>query len=594
MYASSLRVPFVFDDGPSITANRSVRSLVTGLFPPHGQGLTVEGRPLVNLSLAVNFALGGTAVEGYHVLNIAIHGLAALLLFGTVRRSLLILWRAGAARRNPGVDAAWIGFAAALLWAVHPIQTESVTYVIQRAESLMGLCYLLTLYGFIRGCEAGNHSGWLGLSIAACLCGMASKEVMASAPLILLLYDRTFLSGSVAEALRVRRTYHSLLWATLGLLIVLVVGTGNRGGTAGIGINVTPLAYWETQAPALCHYLRLSVWPSPLIFDYGVSWLKTPWEALPSAFVVAGLAIASGFALWRRWAIGFLGALFFCILAPTSLVPGNRQTLAEHRMYLPLAAVVILVVYGGYGLLRRFPRRGLVGGIAAVGLALCLGAVTIARNRDYASELALYRDTVAKRPDNAYARYNLGKLLAESGQQEEAVAQYREAVRLSPGMEQASYNLGNSLDALRRPREAAAAFRSAIAANPHYAMAHYNLGNVLLELGDKREALAEFAEAVHLHPEYAEARDNLGAVLLDLGRYAEAESQLREALALAPGSRETYVNLGNALLMQAKVADAVAAYRAALALDPSFAPARMRLSQIQDRLKNGGSYPEGR
>jgi 4-amino-4-deoxy-L-arabinose transferase-like glycosyltransferase len=198
-YANTFRVPFLFDDQQSIVENPTIRSLSWGVFSPPHDGLTVEGRPVLNFSLALNYAVSGTKVWSYHAINLAIHLLAALTFFGLVRRTLQRVATPVAAHATE------IALAAALLWALHPLQTESVTYIVQRTESLMGLLYLLVLYGFVRGCEAENARGWWALSITACALGMGTKEVMVSAPLMVLLYDRTFVAGSFRAAWRQRR-----------------------------------------------------------------------------------------------------------------------------------------------------------------------------------------------------------------------------------------------------------------------------------------------------------------------------------------------------------------------------------------------------
>lgn len=198
-YHNSLFTPFVFDDSVSITLNRTIRHLWPvweALLPPHRTGLPVEGRPVVNFTLAVNYALGGVTPWGYHALNLAIHILAGLTLFGIARRTLLRPAMSG----RFGAEATSLALAIALLWTVHPLQTEAVTYVVQRAESLMGLFYLLTMYCFIRGVESRWPGRWYALSVAACLLGMGSREVMVSAPLMVLFYDRTFVAGSFPEA----------------------------------------------------------------------------------------------------------------------------------------------------------------------------------------------------------------------------------------------------------------------------------------------------------------------------------------------------------------------------------------------------------
>jgi protein O-mannosyl-transferase len=331
-YASSVSAPFVFDDQLSIVENPTIRQLsLAALVPPSGQGLTVEGRPLLNLSLALNYAISGLNAWSYHLLNVAIHLLAALTLFGLVRRTL-------AALNAPA--STLISLSAALLWTLHPLQTESVTYLVQRTESLMGLFYLLTLYCFARGATTGNKTPWFALSVVACALGMATKEVMVSAPLIVLLFDRTFIAGSFRDAWARRSRVHLALAATWLLLAVLVIGAGNRGGTIGTSAGVTWWQYAMCQARAIIHYLQLAVWPSPLIFDYGSDFV-TFGEFAPFALLDLALLGLTAWALWRRPVFGFLGAWFFVILAPTtSVVGGTRQMLAEHRMYLSLAALV--------------------------------------------------------------------------------------------------------------------------------------------------------------------------------------------------------------------------------------------------------------
>ncbi len=607
VYLNSLGGAFVFDDGPSITSNPTIRRLGWQvLAPPSGRGITVEGRPLLNLSLALNYALGGDRVIGYHVVNILIQASAALLLFGIVRRTLIRTGSGASPAEMPGpgrrkADATLLALAVALLWGLHPLQTESVTYIVQRAESLMGLFYLLTLYAFIRGVEvmdavgAGAHSrrGWWGIAMLAALAGAATKEVIVSVPLIVLLYDRAFVAGTFGAAWRVRRGFYlGLAAATWGLLALLVAGSGGRGGTAGFGTSVTWWDYALTQAPALCRYVWLAVWPSPLIFDYGAEWVKHVADvALAAVIVMAGVG-ATLFALGRRPAWGFVGMWFFCVLAPTSLVPGNRQTLAEHRMYLPLAAVMTLFVIGGYGLIARWraPREKGEGGASTAGqvtlmvsavLALGLGLMTMRRNADYRTELGLYRDTVAKRPSNPFARHNLGQALLKVGATSEAVEQFAAATKLEPGWAYLHDDLGNAYFDLGRFAEAETVFRAAIRANPSYVRAHYNLGNTLLRAGRKDAALESFRTALQLRPDFAEARDNLGGVLLEAGRAAEAAVVYEQGLTGGSGSAEAHCNLGTAYLLLDRPKDAIPQFEASLRVDPRLSVARERLAQAR-------------
>ncbi|HTZ20386.1 MAG TPA: tetratricopeptide repeat protein [Opitutaceae bacterium] len=597
---SSFRVPFVFDDFSSIVRNTSLQHL----WPPWrlfagNEGLTVSGRPVLSFSLALNYALSGTAVWSYHATNLAIHALAALTLFGLVRRTLprpvcgnLFAGDAGRRQSNAGL----VALASALLWMLHPLQTEAVTYVVQRAESLMGLFYLLTLYGFLRATESPRPRRWQGFAVLACLLGMGTKEVMVTAPILVLLYDRTFVAGSFREAWRQRRTFYGGLAATWIPLVLLVAGTGgNRGGAFAFNLGAAK-SYWLSQCEALTRYLGLSLWPHPLVFEYGPFWVHDAAQVLPYAIVVVGLAGAVLVTLWRWPAIGFLGGWFFAILAPTSLTPGTTEMIVEHRMYLPLAAVVVLLVAGLY---RWAGRAGLA---ASVALALACGWLTTARNRDYRSELALWADTVAKRPGNGLAHLNYGATLFEAGRYAEARDQFERALKTGPDDAETEANLGAALLRLGRAAEAEDRFARARQLDPRYGKAVYglglarfaedhweaaieplrqaarerpndaelenDLGMALARTGRVQEAIEHYEAAIRVAPAGAEAEYNLGSLWLSLGRTSDAIDHLERAVRLRPAQPDMLNNLAGALLGAGRMPEAIAHYEAALRVAP--------------------------
>ena len=570
-YGGTFAVPMVFDDRDSILSNPTLRHLGSALLPPAES--TVGGRPFLNFTLALNHAASGTAVWSYHAANLAIHILAGLALLGILRRAL--------APRGER-QALLIAFSAALIWTLHPLQTESVTYIIQRAESLMGLLYLLTLYFFIRGTEGPGP--WFILSIGACLLGMATKEVMASAPLVVLLYDRTFLAGSFSEAWRRRRWVYVGLASTWLVLAGLVLSAHGRGGTAGLGSGVSWWSYALTQLPAIAHYLRLSFLPHPLVFDYGTALETRALLIVPSAVLVLGLVAATVWALFRHPAVGFLGACFLMVLAPSSsIVPVATQTMAEHRMYLALAPVVVLVVLGIY---RWLGKAALP---ACLIIAAALGAASWQRNRDYLSEEGIWRDTVAKLPGNERAHNNLGfKLSTMPGRSDEAIAEYEEALRLRPVYFQAHNNLGAALEKIPgRLDEAIAHFEESIRLRPDFADAHYNLGIALEKVpGRSGDAIAQYEEALRLRPDYAGAHYNLGIALERLpGRANDAIEQYGEALRLEPDMAQAHNNLGLALsAMPGRLNEAIAQYEEALRLEPADAGVHVNLGIALERV----------
>ena len=560
-YARTFSAPLLFDDKPAILDNPSIRHWSTALWAPNHTG--AGGRPMVNLSLALNHAISGEAVWSYHAFNLAVHVLAGLLLFGIVRRTLA---------RHGGADASLVGFGVAVLWLLHPLQTESVTCIIQRTESLMGFTYLLTLYCFVRGCDPESRwrRGWLAAAVAGCFAGMATKEVMVSAPLLVLLYDRTFVAGSFREAWQRRRILYVGLACSWVLLGGLMAGSQHRGGSVGLGLGVSPWDYAMTQCRAIVMYLKLCVWPDPLVVDYGSVVVRHISAVWPQALLLAGLVAGTLLSLWRRPWLGFLGAWFFAILAPSSsVVPLVTQTMAEHRMYLPLAAVTTLAVIG----IRRVFGRWSWAAIAA--LAAGFGVVTANRNGDYRSAVAIWSDTVAKMPANARAHNNLGNALADvPGQLDAAIREFREAVRLSPEFARAHNNLGNALAKVPgRSGDALAEYQAAVRLRPDFAEAHNDLGNALAQIpGRVGDAVAEYQAAVRLRPDFAEAHNNLGNVLArERGQLGSAIAEFEAAVRLKPDFAEAHNNLGNAWAqVPGRLKDAIAEYRDAIRLRPNF------------------------
>jgi tetratricopeptide (TPR) repeat protein len=582
-YLNSFSGPFVFDDLPSITDNPTLRTwspLWGPLLPPSGTGITVEGRPILNFSLAINHAFGGTRVTGYHLVNLLIHLAAALVIFDLTRLTFLT----PRLRPRYGTAALPLAFATALLWAVHPLQTESVTYVIQRAESLMTLFYVLTLYCFRRSTSSIRPAAWLFAGTLACLLGMGTKEIMVSAPLLALCYDRAFISGSFARAWQAHRRWYAALAATYLLLASLVIHAGNRGGTAGLNLDITWWKYALTELVAVTHYLSLAFWPHPLVFDYGTEWVTAPAQLIPAAALIFGLLIATAVAGWKNSPLAFPALLFFAVLAPTSSVlPGNRQTSAEHRMYLPLASVTVLTVVGLHRLLVSAKAKSSSPALLLGASAVVFGALTFQRNETYRSEQILYQDTVAKKPLNYFARYNLAKNLADSGQPAAALPHYEAALQLQPAIAYLHYNYANALSDLARWNDAIRSYQSALRLDPNYVKAHYNLGNALVQSGRKADALASFEKVLQLQPDHVEALDNLGSVLFDLGRLSEARQRYEAALRLNPRLPEAHVNLGNVLWLQGDTPAAVLHFNEALRLDPSFAPAVAALQRVREK-----------
>jgi len=566
VYANSLAGSFVYDDDASITDNLTLRHLSQALNVSQlpGDGATVSGRPVLNLSFALNYAWGGLTVRSYHVTNVLIHILAGLTLFGLVRRTLL----RPALRARFSADALPLAFAVTAIWILHPVQTEAVTYIIQRAESLMSLFYLLTLYFFLRGAKSPAPWRWYPLAITACLFGMATKENMVSAPVLVLLFDRAFVAGDFATAWRQRRRFYLGLACTWIPLLLLVLSTGgNRGGSAGFDVATSWRDYTLTQFPALVRYLELALWPHPLVFDYGTFWVDHLWDVLPQALAVAALAGATLYALGRKPMLGFLGALVFAVLAPTSLMPGTTQMIVEHRLYLPLAPIVVAIVIGTYLASSR------IAAAAFAALAVGLGCLTFGRNFDYRNPITLWQDTIAKRPRNALAHSSLGSALAKAGRFEEAVAEDQAALQISPNFVEVLSNIGNALAQTGRQMEAIPYLQRALHLKPDHATAHLNLGVVLDLLKQSAPALVHYEVAFRLRPHDANVCNDLGDALSRAGRNEEGIGRLEEAIQLRPDYVDAYLNLAAALARANRMSEAQARFETGIKLKTNNAEA---------------------
>ncbi len=600
-YANSFDGSFVLDDGRYIADNARIKQLwpLTDVLG--------HRRPVLDLSLALNYAVGGLNVSGYHAVNLGIHLLASLVLFGVIRRTML----GRSPLEHPGGAVSWPALMVALLWCVHPLQTQSVTYLIQRGESMMGLFYLLMLYCAIRGTRSPRGVWWYVTAVACCALGMGTKAVMVTAPVLLLFYDRAFLAHSWAEVVRRRWALYLGLAATLSVLWTSgvargVLGSSHRSGTVGFSFHDTsPIEYLCTQAGVLVQYIKLSLWPRPLCLDYDWPVAQTfAAVGVPGVIIVALLA-GTVWAWFRRPWLGFLGVSFFVVLAPTSSFIPIRDPLFEHRMYLPLASILTLAVFGGHRFLKVLSARRWISSKSGTAIAIIASVVAtsvltfaaVRRNRDYRTDLGMWQDIVTKRPGNVRARYNVGTRLLDENRLAEAEASLREALRINPrhnrtyenSAKMAHYNLGKVLARQGRVPDAAEQYEMALSIDPAMAEAHSDLGNILAREGRLEEAVDRYERAVRANPRYIPAYFNFAGVLMTLGRTDEAIDLLNQAIALSPETARLHYLLGNAYRQLGQLDAAIEAFNETLRLEPEDPRARSARSAVL--LEKAGSGP---
>jgi protein O-mannosyl-transferase len=547
-YATTLANPLLFDDENAILNNATIRSLATSLAPP--RDTPVAGRPLVNLSFALNYATGGLDVRGYRAVNIAIHIAAALLLFGIVRRTLRLprLAPRFAARSTA------VALVAALFWLLHPLQTEAVNYLSERTESLMGLFYLLTLYCAVRGSDPGDgsyrgqtpvhgDSRWQIVTVVACAMGMLCKESMVTAPVIVMLYDRVFLFDSFKQAWRLRRRLYLGLAATWIVLALLMAATPRT--SVGFASGTSAWTYLLNQAELVPRYLWLSIWPRSLVLDYGLPRALIIGDVIAPALLVVALLAATIVAFRRAPMLAFLGAWVFITLAPTSsIVPIATEVGAERRMYLALAALMVLLVIA----LSRLGPRTFAAVTVAIGMLMVTG--TMLRNQEYRSRLTMAETIVERRP-HGRAHFLLGSELIAAGRREAAMQQLRISARDYPG-------------------------------------ARFALATEMLADGPVEPAIAEitaFLSALPTHASVPPARDMLGRAYLSQGRFAEAAEQFRIVAVQFPGYRgarnDIPFMLGYALAGAGRFDEALPVLQGVVNANPADAAARDLLGRVR-------------
>ncbi|HOW97908.1 MAG TPA: tetratricopeptide repeat protein [Kiritimatiellia bacterium] len=596
VYGHTGRSPFLLDDTFNIVENPAIRRLwpLAEALDPPPVDMTFYTRPFINLTMCVDYALGGLNPETYHRTNFLFHWAAALALFGLARRTL----------RRTGMEdgAAWtVGLAAALVWAVHPLNTAAVSYLSQRGELGVGLFLFLMLYGLNRAAAPGAVLGgvfWLAAAVFSCLLGMGSKESMAAAPLLALAYDRIFLSATWKEALRRRGPFYVALALTWAWPLSRILTFSPH--LPEDGFDPLPFRHYAlTQAWGLSRMLGLAIWPRGLVFEYGTGLVSSPADVWPQLLFMATALALSAWAVLRRPRAGFAALLFLAVMAPSSILPITGQPVAEHRLYAALAAPAALAAWGLWRLLRERPWawRALVAAwIAALGLA------SRQRNELYNDPLRLWSDTLAKRPSNDRAwgglgqaldargrhaealrayelalrrkdsritRSSMGTTLYNLGRYPEALRQFQASLRLHASDAKALHWLGLTLAALNRHEEAIEAQRRALSLQPDYVAACFQAARSLVALRYLEEGLAAYREAARLQPTALEAHSRIALTLLALGRADEARAALLDGARASGAPARAYFEFSNALLAQGHAAEALDMARRHLELEPA-------------------------
>lgn len=561
VYSNTFHVPFLFDGRFFIEADPGIHELK---FPWKFMGGTT--RPLTRLTFALNYAAGQLNLAGYHAVNLAIHTLAALALYGLIRRT----FQSPKFQGNSVQNSDGLALSAALIWAIHPLQTESVTYIFQRAESLMGLFYLLTLYCMARGFQSvPTGARWKVAAWVSCFLGMGAKAIMVTAPVMAVVYDRYFWAHSWKEIWTLRKRFYMLMAANWVILLTIAVGPHESAQTVGVGsLGVSPWFYAVHQARSISQYLSLTFWPFNLVFYYGHPLAGGFFRTRLSIVVVASLIAATFCAVKFKSKLGFLGIWFFVILVPTSSFFPIADFTAEHRMYLPLAAMAVLTVYFIYWatrmLIAESGRRARVqiAIVAAVAVALC--ARTFHRNSLYGSRLRLWSDTTSKRPASPRAHLQLGLAMYEVGRINDAIDEFKKALGLPKVPWSEKYinvmlclNLANIYENIGDEAQAQIYYQKALKSDPRHYDIRCDVARLMAAGGHINQAIDLLHEGLKIDPDNDMLHQHLGFYLEKTGAIEEAIDHYSQAVARSPNVWAIHYSLGRALIKAGRVPEGI-------------------------------------
>jgi tetratricopeptide (TPR) repeat protein len=560
-YQPAWHAGFIWDDDYYVTGNKllsapdGLRRIWFSLDSPS------QYFPLVYTVFRMEYALWGLNPAGYHWVNILLHATNALLVWRLLRRLDL--------------PAAWLG---AALWALHPVQVESVAWITELKNVLMCFFFLLTLLAWIGFVGEQSRRRWNFYALALVFYALAlfSKTTACTLPAALLLI--LWLKSRPVNRQRLAQIIPFIvLGIGMGLLTVWIerYHIGTRGEFFAMGVRERMLV----ASRAVWFYAGKLFWPVNLTFSYP-RWTISASDPLAYVWLVVTVGFGAAIYHARRYvgrSVGIAALFFISTLSPVlgfiMLYTFNYSFVADHYQYVASLGPITLVAAGSVGLANSFKRRNpLLERALWVGLLLALGTLSWCQARAYRSIETLWTDTLQKNPNCGMAHNNLGNALLKKGSADEAIAHFQKALEIksdrATDRAEAHYNLGSALLQKGSVDEAIAHYQTALQINPDYALAHINLGTALLKKGSVDEAIAHFQKALQINPNNTEAHINLGTALLKKGNVDEAIVHYQMALQLRPDAALAHINLGNALLQKGDVDEAIAQFQKALEIKP--------------------------
>ncbi len=571
IYAHTLNVPWYMDDIRAIVENRSIQRLQDAL-----QNLFFSSRGIADVTFAINYSFGKTSVFGYHLVNIAIHLVTSCLVFLLFKRVF----------RNRFL----LALGGALIFVAHPLQTQAVTYVVQRMTSLAALFFFLALYLYVRAREASEDppACHLLFYIGALVCGalaVLTKQNTAVLPVALILFDRYFLPAEQRPPWRRLLLYAApfavvpILLAIKSLLAPMLTGSGisDVGGLPDL-IHLrhsSPTNYLVTEFSVIWVYLRLLIFPYGQALDYDLPIVAAiwTWKNLIAFIGVAALLSAAA-VLRKRLPCVSAGILWFflCLSVESTVIP--LDPIFEHRLYLPMFGFAMVVMAG----FARLPRRTALVGILLI--TTILAVLAWKRNDLWNDPIAFHQDNLRRAPRSERVHVDLANAYRKEGRLKEAQPLYERALEINPDYVLIHINLSMVYTAQKKHQKAVEVLLEGLRRNPSHFKLYNNLG-VLYNLMGKFHDAASFLETgVRLEPNNATMHFNLALAYERLNRLDEAVTHYRRAIALESANPDTHFNLGSALYKKGDKHQALQEFLTATRLNPEHAASLYNAAQI--------------
>jgi len=509
-----------FDDRETIIGNPHIRDFELGW--AFTSAYAANWFPVTWISHMLDYQLFGLDAGWHHLTNLMIHAASTLLLFGLFKRMTGRLW-----------ESAFVSF----VFALHPLHVESVAWVSERKDVLSAFFWFLTTWLYLDYVDRPSLKRYL-FTLASFSVGLMSKQMLVTLPFALLLLDYWPLK-------RPRKLVEKIPFLTLSALASFIAFKVQHKAGAVLSADTVPMATRTANALiSYVGYLSQFFWPSGLAVFYPYPASFPVWRTAAILVLISGLALLRPY-LTVGW-LWYLGTLVPVI----GLVQVGMQAKADRYTYIPMVGISIMLAWGMAEIMARWPRARLALSVASA--AVCLGwlAVTWTQIQYWRNSVLLFQHAIATTENNFIAHLNLGVVLAEQGQANEALRHLYLAVEEKPEHADGHDTLGALLGQMGRTDEAAAQFSQAIRIQPNDSEAHCNLGNVLLSQGKLAEAAVEFRTALRIFPDFPSAHFGLGAALINSGHIDEAAAQFSEALRLDPNMAPARDGLRKALSLK--------------------------------------------